>query len=217
MNAKFISLVKNQIASELRNTVETINKSERLDEWHLKSLIPNGKSFKGWDLNTKKDYYVKRAKLRADKQNEQLLERVEVLKNAPTIERIDISIEWKKSATWGANPHCSAVVHYSDTVGRPSAESFESSASGYGYDKESTVIASALNQCDSFIALVFKVEKKDPLHKVYGYSGTDKGFFPHLSGGVGTNCYPAIFALVGYKMQKVASGKTFDSWSITKK
>ena len=215
MNAKFISLVKNQIASELRNTVETINKSERMDEWHLKALIPNGKSFKGWDLTTKKDYYVKRAKLRADKQKEQLLKRVELLKNAPSIERIDISIEWKKSATWGSNPHCSIWVIFAGNINRE-REYFESSASGCGYDKESTVIASALNQCNAFIALLFKVEKKDPQHKVYGYYGTDKGFFPRLSGGVGTNCYPAIFALVGYKMQKVASGKTFDSWSITK-
>lgn len=213
MNAKFISLVKNQIASELKNTVETINKSERLDEWHLKSLIPNGKSFKGWDLNTKKEYYVKRAKLRADKQKEQLFQRVDLLKNAPSIERIDISIEWKKSKTWGANPHCSVRVGCADM----NWYYFESSASGCGYDKESQAIASALNQCNSFIALLFKVEKKDPEHKVYGYYGTDKGFFPHLSGGVGTDCYPAIFALVGYKMQKVASGKTFDSWSITKK
>lgn len=212
MTKNFIATAKKQIRECLKYDIETIKKSADFSEWHLKSLI-TAKNFGKYTKAEKVAYLTKRATLKANAKETELLRRIESLKNAPEIESFSISVEWKKNTTWGANPTAEIRVSYIDG----SCDYFTGSASGCGYDKESAAIASAFNQCDSLVALLFKVEKKDPECKVYGYSNSRKGYFPHLSGGVGTSCYPAIFALVGFEMKKVGSGKMFDSWNVAVK
>ena len=52
------------------------------------------------------------------------------------VKSITITIEWKKSRTWGMNPNANAQVEYKDGT----YDTGSASASGCGYDKESTVI-----------------------------------------------------------------------------
>lgn len=212
MTNEFIATAKKQIKDSLKSDIEMIKKSTDFSEWQIKGFI-TAKNFGNYTKAEKVAYLIKRATLKANAKETELLRHVELLKDAKQIENFSISVEWKKNSTWGANPTAEIRVCYTDSC----CEHFTGTASGCGYDKESAAIASAFNQCNSLIALLFKVEKKDPEGKVYGYSNSKNGFFPHLSGGVGTSCYPAIFALAGFKMQKVGSGKMFDSWAVNKK
>ena len=58
-----------------------------------------------------------------------------------TSKKIMMTIEWKKNRTWGNCPRIYADVYYHNG----SYDQIESYASGYGYDKESTVMADIFN------------------------------------------------------------------------
>lgn len=142
----------------------------------------------------------KLARQEARKQAKELAQ-LEAEKNQKEVAKITISIEWKKSRTWGSNPKCEAVVHFKDG-------SFDTSpvytCSGCGYDKESTVIAD-----------VFNAYLKYKLHRI---GATDKhpyGIYLRedwktYNGGVGTSCYYRIAEFIGGTFEHTANGKTFD-------
>ena len=68
--------------------------------------------------------------------------RVDEVKEQARLESLTITIEWKKSRTWGANPHATGEAITKDgfrLVGT-------AKASGCGYCKRSTVIADLFNQ-----------------------------------------------------------------------
>jgi hypothetical protein len=149
------------------------------------------------------------------------LQRIENEKNQLPVDRITINIEWKKSRIWGANPHCSAHVVFKNGH---SINSPVYTASGCGYDKESTVVADVFNAY-----LKYKIWNKTIEQcKRTDYDWREKGGAPYgvsagtwktadtkveyrsFSGGIGTNCYKAISEFLGGKFENVASGKTFD-------
>lgn len=119
----------------------------------------------------------------------------------PHPERIEIKIEWVKSKTWGMNPHAEAWVktaggHY---------EKYTATASGCGYDKLSSVVASIMNDCAR--GLLYS-KKRNAKKSPYGI------YFDHWSpcffdGGIGINCYKNIAEFLGGTMTH-ESGKTWD-------
>ena len=172
---------------------------EDLTNWRIREIMPKGK--KEYDL----EYAQKRIETVFSKELQRKLAEYEEVLNSPKIKEITINIEWTKSRTWGANPTAEVKIWLDNGT----FENFTSKCSGCGYDKESTVIAGALNQSKSIIKLLLQL----PENKLYGYY-KNEGHLPHLSGGVGTSCYPSIFSLGGYKMKHIANGKMFDSWII---
>ena len=136
------------------------------------------------------------------------------------VKAITIAIEWRKSRTWGNNPHAEARVEFHDGTFRR-MDGF--TASGCGYDKESTVIAEIFNAF-----LLYKLydgtlrEKWKANHKP-GYHDSDEPYgvylpgdwSPHYSGGIGTSCYFDISKFIGGTFEHVASGKTFDVYKYT--
>lgn len=73
------------------------------------------------------------------------LARIEIEKNQRHVKSLTITIEWKRSYTWGMNPNASVEVEYASGDSRFYHDSgFK--ASGCGYDKESTVIAEIFNK-----------------------------------------------------------------------
>lgn len=78
------------------------------------------------------------------------LARIEIEKNQRPIKYLTITIEWKRSYTWGMNPNASVEVEYKKADFTKGEDKFEHvggfKASGCGYDKESTVIAEIFNK-----------------------------------------------------------------------
>jgi len=130
--------------------------------------------------------------------------KIEAERNQKPVKVIEFSIEWKKSRMWGNCPRLNAVIEYKDgTTAR-----VNSYASGYGYDKESTVLADVFNT-----ALKYKIYQIPEGEKLpYGIrSDYYKGF----SGGIGVNCYYDIAKAIGGEFKRTATGKTFDAYKYT--
>ena len=131
-------------------------------------------------------------------------------KNQRKVEEMSINIEWKKSPTWGYCPRAYAKIKFNDGFG----ESETYKASGYGYDKESTVIADIFNE-----VLKYKLwdlaanENLDRKEIPYGIVLNDE-FNHYYEGGVGVSCYYNIVKFLGGNMEHIANGKTFDVYSI---
>ena len=130
-------------------------------------------------------------------------------KNQKPVQEMVINIEWKKSRTYGYCPTADAVVTHNDgTIRRVAGYK----ASGYGYDKESTVVAQICN--DTLKYLLWNVAVDDRQKAPYGVRFNDE-FSHYYEGGVGVDCYYKIIEFLGGKFEKIASGKTFDSYKIT--
>lgn len=126
----------------------------------------------------------------------------------PDVKRLRIHVQWKKSATWGRNPHAHYSCHFQDGT----YTSGDETCGGCGYDKESTVIARIFDECCSGM-LWRKTRKKSSLeNKPYGIY---LGYFPFFEGGVGTSCYTTITKWLGGQWECVDSGKDYDSYEIT--
>jgi len=110
---------------------------------------------------------------------------------------ISIAIDWKKSNTWGNNPHAEARIYATDQNGKNHNEYFTASASGCGYDKLSSVIASALN--DSEILKSFLLNKTRKLNSLSGqYHGTYALYDTYdLMGGCGLSPQRTLFEKLG--------------------
>ena len=161
---------------------------------------------------------------------------IEAARNQKPVKSMTITIEWKKSRTWGSNPHAAARVQYCD--GRSDyADDF--TCSGCGYDKESTVIADIFNRF-----LQYKLYQPGRVTREYRTRGTGaknaygianykngevskEGTYcghPYYSGGVGASCYTtysspeydqSVAGFIGGTFRKIASGSTFDVYEYT--
>jgi hypothetical protein len=139
-----------------------------------------------------------------------------------------IHIDWKKSATWGANPRGKLTVL--NTKGY-SLEFYENTykISGCGYCKESTSTADLLNQSivikKILLARLEFVLPKDyrgrftDINKILknylGYGVSQYGLnLPNFDGGVGVSCHESILKKLGLNMRKISRSKDSDTWII---
>lgn len=164
---------------------------------------------------------MEKEKLEARREAKKLakeLARIEAEKNQKPVKSIDITIEWKRSKTWGSNPNCEARIQYKDG-------SFDNSpvykCSGCGYDKESTVIADVFNDYLKYKLWALSDEQikgghgsMDSGSAPYGVTNYSKNY-RNFAGGIGTNCYYAISEYIGGKFEHVTGGKTFDVYRYT--
>jgi hypothetical protein len=103
----------------------------------------------------------------------------------PTPKSISIGVQWKRSRTWGNNPHAQAVARYPDGT----CKQFTARCSGCGYDKLSTVVANILNQCLRG-HLARRVCGNRNKSWPYGIAGRNNALCPpSFPGGVGISCY----------------------------
>lgn len=130
------------------------------------------------------------------------VEQAEALLNSDLkINKIVITVEWKKSRTWGNNPHAEVKVFYNNNQ----IETFTGSASGCGYDKRSAATSEALDKCELLKALLYKAENKRLKDKngatrrdFLGY-GSGYGAIPHFEGGVGFRSHETILNNLNFK------------------
>lgn len=140
-------------------------------------------------------------------QDMQKLDRAEA---APDVQRIAIHVEWKKSRTWGYNPHASVIVNR--------ANRYEGSASGCGYDKRTAAIAEAMDQSAVLLRMLYKLKEStlqagEPMP--YGCGACS--VLPYFEGGVGMGCYRNIFRACGLQvLEDNETGKHYDFYYIEK-
>jgi len=210
-----IAALNAQAQERMAEFISEIGKEESLTSWYYTELIPKGSTRVFLSDDDKKAYLIQRKQKQVAKSLAKEIAHVETVFNALDMVSASVSIEWKKSATWGNNPRAEASVSYSDY----SRNIYDSgSIGGCGYDKESTAFANALNQSNSFLKALYhlkdaNIEKSN--QELFGY-GSGYGILPRLEGGVGVSCFPRIFEKIGFKMTTVASGKTFDVYLISK-
>lgn len=213
-----INAIKAQTKADFETFSKDIQKVTDLNVWQYNNLLTattKNKVFAG--ISYKKAYLIERKNKQLLKREQEQINKIERIFNTINeIESINITVEWKKNRTWGSNPSATIQVNYTKGI----RDTFYSgSIGGCGYDKESTAIGKALNQCDALLKLMYaKKDKKAKLNNrdIFSY-GSGYGLLPYFEGGVGTNCYYDIFKAIGLKMQQTANGKSFSVWHVSSK
>lgn len=130
---------------------------------------------------------------------------------------VKISVEWKRSAMWGSNPNAECWASFINKDGNRDSVYIQSgSIGGCGYDKLSTAVAKCLSQVDAVLKPLYELKNENIDAKnndLIGY-GAGYGILPYIEGGVGVSCYDRIFKKIGFDFKQVASGKTFDVFTI---
>jgi hypothetical protein len=185
---------KNAINKYYNERVKYVKKAESFHDKHG-VLINNP---------TKKDREKEIANI--NKQRARDLKKLDMIAQADTLKYIEVRVEWKKSATWGHNPHAEAWTSggYYNT----------GKASGCGYCKESAAIGEAL--ADSLSLQRFIIENLSKLKDEYGIEL--RWGLAHLSiGGKGVSTLLNIFKrLKGWTINEM-HGQTFDGYRIERK
>jgi len=204
---------KKELAKFKRELKEEKTIEDILSKWHYKNRLTKTTLKKQWrSLKELKDYLITRElKMKQRELDKQRTKVFNILNSDKNVESITIGIEWKRSSTWGHNPTATATINFDDYT----REEFSSgSIGGCGYDKESTAISEALNQCNELMKKMYLVKNKKCNTKkgnrqIFGY-GSGYGILPYFEGGVGTSCYYDIFNKLKMKFQRVSGGKSFD-------
>ncbi|NBT48781.1 MAG: hypothetical protein EBT07_13365 [Actinobacteria bacterium] len=141
-----------------------------------------------------------------------LQKEVENHKAQKPIESLTITIEWKKSRTWGMNPHAEGRVVYKDGY----CATGTAKASGCGYCKRSTVIADLFNQF-----LRYKLHSPEVMTQTptpYGIvtpRAHDHQFSPYYMGGIGEGCFQRISEYIGGNWESISWTKTCEVYRYT--
>ena len=143
-----------------------------------------------------------------DKEQAAKLAKIESVEAADALESVTINVEWKRSRTWGSNPHVDAVVLTSTC-----RYVYTASASGYGYDKESTAIARALNASPEVMRILYGHAERGG---EFPYSVTTFAGLPSFDCGCGVPCFNSVFSACGYTFRQIASGRSFDVYTLEK-
>jgi len=216
-----ITAQQNQRLAEFIKDLNKVKLITDLDKWQYNDLLPKGRKILAFTkIKEAKAYLITRKEKQLAKRLQEDVNEIKTVFGAGKLISVKIQIEWVKSKMWGHNPVGEAWVVLEDKDGNRDSKYFTCSGiSGCGYDKASTALAKLLNQSNEALKPLY-VKKNKNIDKdnreLLGY-GSGYGILPSFEGGVGVSCYPTIFDKIGYKFETVASGKTFDAYTITKK
>lgn len=130
-------------------------------------------------------------------------------RNQKPISDMTITIQWKKSRTWGYVPKAVANIYYEDGS---FLNTDTYTVSGYGYCKESAVIAEFFN--DFLKYKLWDLEGNVPENVPYGLRLNYK-YNPYFDSGIGVSSLENIIKFLGGKMEKVASAERLDVYRIS--
>ena len=212
---KLKKLVEKENKKELKKAISNLNKAKKEDFinlWYYSEKLTKRQKEKLTKSEQKeiiKNNIIKEydGRLRKD------LKRIDTIENANNnIISITINVDWVKNRTWGYNPHATIYTNNGNIT--------EGSASGCGYDKESTAIAEALNKNNDILKLLYTFKnkkmtaKKTNNHDILGY-GSGYGVLPYFEGGVGVSSLLYIFKKLGYTITEHHTEKS-DFYTISK-
>lgn len=144
-----------------------------------------------------------------EKELAQNMQQLDAAEAAPDVKGIAIHVEWKRSATWGYNPHASVIVNQ---VNR-----YEGSASGCGYDKRTAAIAEAANQSAVLLRMLYSLKEKALQTGEKMPYGAGYGVLPYFEGGVGMESFYGVFNACGMNVtERDERGKYYDFYYVEK-
>lgn len=143
-------------------------------------------------------------------------------RDAENVKSVSISVEWKRSATWGYNPTATVIIN--------GIYEYVGTASGCGYDKRTAAIGEALNKSIIILKMLYTAKEKAlatmPAEKIEaakkGYIfgsetnrdfinyGAGYGVLPYFEGGVGMTSFRGVFEACGLKCTHSHETKTTD-------
>lgn len=126
------------------------------------------------------------------------LDRIERASKAEVVESIHVSVDWKRSRTWGSNPSAEVWVNTKSDI----AHTESGSIGGCGFDKESTAVSRALSRVGGAVraALDRLVFEGGP--KAWKEYAVDKTPVPHLSfGAKGMSTFTCLFPRIGSRKE----------------
>jgi hypothetical protein len=124
-----------------------------------------------------------------DKYHSRDLERFVAACQAPEMTHFSVSIDWKKSRTWGWCPRA-----YVNIAGKQ----YTSYAGGCGYDKLSSAVASAMSESPSWHRFVFENCNKLQKANCYPFSWT-YGLPSFSFAGCGMSCLSSMMKVCKWK------------------
>lgn len=131
------------------------------------------------------------------------------IRESPDVTEVVITIQWKKSPTWGLCPRASMTVHFCDAPEVHYQGAFY--ASGCGYCTESAVIARALNK-----ALSKRLRQKGTCAGApYGIRRGGDTCPPRFSEGTGVPSLRDCVVFLGGVFEHTSSGDDFDCYKVT--
>ena len=170
---------------------------------------------------TEQERLERREARKAERKRAKAAAILEAERKQPKPYRIEIGIEWSKSRTWGNCPTLTARIHYETKEKGFYCDTFTSHASGYGYEKESSVLADLFNHCLKGALYAVKKWEGHP-YGVREYE-TEQGARRYFEGGVGVSCYlsspyrDGIDDFIGGHLEQTASGQHFTAYLFTMK
>ena len=129
-------------------------------------------------------------------------------RNQKQVQEMYFNIEWKKSNTWGMNPHLNTWAIYKD--GSVVRHQIKFTCSGSGYNKENCVLAQAFN----FHLLYLLWQYHDTgATECISFSLPSKSWnFPYFGE---SGQYAEMFKLLGGKFVHVTNTPTYDSFCLS--
>lgn len=156
-----------------------------------------------------------RAGREIDKSTARKMAALEKAEAAPDVQSVAIHVEWKRSRTWGYNPHASVVIN--------AMNRYEGGASGCGYDKRTAAVGEALNQSAVIRRMLYQAKEKAlaegwrPENSAHSNAGcinygAGYGVLPYFDGGVGMGSFEGVFNACGLRLVVRDEGKHYDSY-----
>ncbi len=213
------NLVRLLVKENTKNKFQTLQSLKEVKDpdskklpWFLSQYLTRSTEKKVFNsVKDLKQYLKSRIILSYDKGLKEKINKLSFAPDLIPIEKITITVNWKKSQIWRSNPTAETFIH---GLGHLNSGSI----GGCGYDKESTAVAMVLNQIPQFIRLMYELKNKKSKisnRELLGY-GSGYGILPSFEGGVGVSCYDRIFNSIGYKFETISCGKNFDVYTVSK-
>lgn len=209
---KAVKSFEAETLAKFNEEITTQTAGEMVDSWYYKQYTTpkTWEALKGMDPDEIPAAWIiekmkaKKARIEG-KRTAQRLEKIARAEAAAVAQSVDISVEWSRSRTWGWNPHATV---------RGWARVTTDSASGCGYDKESAAIAGAMNANPEIMRILYDHAEKG---EAFPYSVITFAGLPSFDGGCGVSCFRSVFEACGYEWREVASGKTYNAYTMTRK
>lgn len=168
------------------------------------------------------EFTAERIRKQTAKQLAEKLSFIDQLEQSEGVKALTLSVDWRRSAMWGLNPHC--IAHVVTDSGK--FYQFEGTASGCGYDKLSASVADALYQCKELRSMLCEAKERkvrklalsdiSEANRNYLPYGAGYGAVPYLESGVGISSTLSVLGAVGLVVVASSHTKTSDFYHLEK-